>query len=53
LKKKEEAFVASREKLAASVAALAATLPSNGEKKIKTAIEAMHSEYEALQGVFD
>jgi hypothetical protein len=52
-KKKEEAFVASREKLAASVAALAATLPSNDEKKIKAAIETMHSDYEALQGVFD
>lgn len=53
LKKKEEAFAASREKLAASVAALAATLPSNDEKKIKAAIETMHSDYEALQGVFD
>jgi uncharacterized membrane protein len=53
LKKKEAAFVASREKLATSVAALAATLPSNDEKKIKAAIETMHSDYEALQGVLD
>jgi hypothetical protein len=45
--------VASREKLAASVAALATTLPSKDEKKIKAAIETMHSDYEALQGVFD
>lgn len=53
LKKKEEAFVASREKLAASVAALAATLPTHDEKKIKAAIATMHRDYEALQGVFD
>jgi hypothetical protein len=53
LKKKEVAFVASREKLAASVAALAETLPSNDEKTIKAAIETMHSDYEALQRVFD
>lgn len=53
LKNKEEAFVASREKLAASVAALAANLPSNDEKTIKAAIETMHSDYEALQRVFD
>lgn len=53
LKKKEEAFVASREKLAAAVAALAATLPSNDEKKIKAAIATMHRDYEAMQGVFD
>ncbi len=53
LKKKEEAFVASREKLAASVAALSAILPSNDEKKIKAAIETLHGDYEVLQGVFD
>lgn len=53
LKKKEEAFSAARDKLAASVAALAATLPSNDEKKIKAAIATMHSDYEALQGVFE
>jgi DNA repair exonuclease SbcCD ATPase subunit len=52
LKKKEAAFIAARRKLATSVEALAATLSSNDEKKIKAAIETMHSDYEALQGVF-
>ncbi|MDZ7290232.1 MAG: hypothetical protein ONB42_09895 [candidate division KSB1 bacterium] len=53
LKKKENAFVTAREQLAASVEALARTLPSNDEKKIKAAIETMHSDYETLQRVFE
>jgi cytochrome c556 len=53
IKEKTSAFEEARKKLDASVNALAATLPSNDEKKIKAAIETMHADYEALQGLFE
>ncbi len=53
LKKREEAFVAARAKLSASVAEVRAVIPSNDEKKITQAINAMHSDYQALERVFE
>lgn len=53
VKEKMSAFEEARKKLEASVTALAATLPSNDEKKIKAAIETMHGDYEALQELFE
>lgn len=53
LKSKEAAFLPARTKLAGSVDMLAKTVTSNDEEKIKAAIETMHSDYEALQAVFE
>ncbi len=44
-------FQAAREKLSASVDALEASIQTNDEKKIKAAVETMHSNYQALSGV--
>lgn len=53
LKSKEAAFIPARTKLASSVDMLAKTMSSNDEKEIKAAIETMHSDFEALQTVFE
>ena len=52
LKKKEEAFVAARATLSASVDGVNAAVNTNDEKKIKEAINIMHSDYEKLEKVF-
>ena len=44
-------FRAAREKLSASVDSLEATVQSDNEKAIKAAVETMHSNYQALNGV--
>lgn len=51
LKKKEAAFVAARTKLSASVDALANTTGTNDQMKITVAVQAVHSDYEALDKV--
>jgi hypothetical protein len=53
LKKKEEAFVAARAALSASVDAVNAAVSTNDGKKIKDAIIAMHGDYEKLEKVFE
>ena len=53
LKKREEAFVAARATLSASVDAVNAAVNTNDEKKIKEAITIMHSEYQKLERVFE
>ena len=53
LKKREEAFVAARAALSASVDAVNAAVNTNDEKKIKDAITVMHSDYEKLEKVFE
>ena len=53
LKSKEPAFTTAREKLSRSVDALAATAPSNELKKIKSAVGTVHSDYQALEKVFE
>jgi hypothetical protein len=53
LKKKEEAFVAARAALSASVDAVNAAVSTNDGKKIKDAVIAMHGDYEKLEKVFE
>jgi hypothetical protein len=53
LKKKEEAFVAARATLSASVDAVNAAVDTGDEKKIKQAINTMHGDYENLVKVFE
>jgi len=53
LKKKEEAFVAARATLSASVDAVNAAVNTNDEKTIKEAINTMHSDYQKLEKVFE
>jgi hypothetical protein len=53
LKSKEPAFTAARQKLSKSVSALAATAPSNDLKKIKSAAVTVHTDYQALEKVFE
>jgi len=53
MKKKEEAFLAARATLSASVKEVGAVIPSNDQKKIAQAIETMHSNYQALEKVFE
>jgi hypothetical protein len=53
LKNKEEAFVAARATLSASVDGVNAAVTTNDEKKIKQAINTMHSDYEKLGKVFE
>jgi hypothetical protein len=52
LKQKETEFQAARSKLSQSVHALEAAFRTNQEKAIKEAIEALHSNYQALDKVF-
>ena len=53
MKKKEAAFTSARTALSESVDVLATTVPSADEKKIKAAIETVHTNYLALEKVFD
>jgi hypothetical protein len=53
LKSKEPAFFAAREKLSKSVNALATTAQTDDLKKIKAAVATMHTDYQALEKVFD
>jgi hypothetical protein len=50
LKQKDAEFQAARKKLSASVDELNATLQTNSEQKIKSAVNQLHSNYEALAG---
>jgi hypothetical protein len=52
LKQKETEFLTARTQLSQSVDALALALKTNQEKAIKAAIEAVHSNYQALDKVF-
>ena len=51
LKQKEAAFQAAREKLSASVEALDKSVQSDVEAKIKEGVDAVHSDYQALDRV--
>jgi len=53
MKKKEEAFLTARATLSASVKEVSAVISSNDQKKIAQAIETMHSNYQALEKVFE
>jgi NADH dehydrogenase/NADH:ubiquinone oxidoreductase subunit G len=53
LKDNASEFEAARSKLSASVDALESSLQTNSEEKIKAAVETMHSDYQALNGVFE
>ncbi len=53
LKGKEPAFTGARQKLSASVDALASTATSNDMKKIKSAVNVVHTDYQALEKVFE
>lgn len=53
LKSKEPAFVAARQKLSTSVNALATSAPTDDLKKIKTAVISVHTDYQALEKVFE
>lgn len=52
LKNKEQTFIVARAKLSQSVDALASMIRTKDEAKIKSAINAMHSDYEALERIF-
>lgn len=53
LKSKETVFTSARQKLSMSVEALAATVPSNDLKKIKSAVVTVHTDYQTLEKVFE
>jgi hypothetical protein len=53
LQGKEASFKAARTKLSASVAYLKGVITSKDEKKIQDAVRRMHSDYEALDRVFE
>jgi hypothetical protein len=53
LKQKESKFQAARAKLSKSVDALKTALQSNQEKTIKATIETMHTNYQALEKIFE
>jgi hypothetical protein len=53
LQTKEAAFQAARKKLSASVAYVKGVMASKDEKRITSAIRAMHSDYESLEKVFE
>jgi hypothetical protein len=52
-KEKEKKFISARKKLSKSVNELLLTVKSDNEKKIKSAIEKMHTNYQALEKIFD
>jgi hypothetical protein len=52
-KEREASFTATRNELDKAVASLAATMNSNDSRKIKAAVETMHSRYEALSKVLE
>jgi hypothetical protein len=53
LQKRNEAFVAARNVLSASVEKLVETVVTKNEKKIKAAVETMHTAYQGLEKVFE
>jgi hypothetical protein len=53
LKQKEPEFQAARTRLSASVDALEASLKANQEQKIKEAVNTLHSNYQALDRIFE
>jgi len=53
LKQKEAEFQAARSKLSASVDALEASVQTNSEQRIKDAVNEVHSNYQALDRVFE
>ncbi len=53
LKSKEPVFTTARQKLSMSVDALAAAAPSDDLKKIKSAVVTVHTNYQALEKVFE
>ena len=53
LMKKDVSFKAARAKLSTSVAYVKGVMASKDEKKINDAIRRMHSDYEALERVFE
>jgi hypothetical protein len=53
MKQKESEFQASRAKLSASVDALETVVSENNEQKIKSAVNAVHSNYQSLDKVFE
>jgi len=53
MKKREDAFVKARGALSTAVTEVAATVTTDDMAKIKTAVHAMHSKYEALEKVFE
>ncbi|TAK55125.1 MAG: hypothetical protein EPO24_12440 [Bacteroidetes bacterium] len=53
LKKKETMFIEARTHLSKSVVAVQAVVISSDMKKISSAIETMHSDYQALEKVFE
>jgi hypothetical protein len=53
LKQKEDQFQGARKKLSDSVDALAAAVQTNAEQKIKDAVNVLHSNYQALEKVFE
>jgi NADH dehydrogenase/NADH:ubiquinone oxidoreductase subunit G len=52
-KQREAEFQAARTQLSKSVDALASSLKSNSEREIRAAVEAMHSDYQALNRIFE
>jgi hypothetical protein len=53
LKQKEVQFQGARKKLSDSVDALAAVVQTNADQKIKDAVNVLHSNYQALEKVFE
>ncbi len=53
MKKRNDSFIAARATLSTSVEELAKTIPSKDEKKIKEAVETMHTAYLGLEKVFE
>lgn len=53
LKQKEQEFVAARANLAKSVEALETSILSNNEKAIKEAVSTLHTNFQALNSLFD
>ncbi|HYH00892.1 MAG TPA: hypothetical protein VD837_17320 [Terriglobales bacterium] len=53
LSKKQSEFEAARTNLSKSLETLTATLATNDEKRIKDAVETMHTDYQNVEKVFD
>jgi NADH dehydrogenase/NADH:ubiquinone oxidoreductase subunit G len=53
LKQKEDSFQAARKKLSDSVDALESVAQTNADQRIKDAVNALHSNYQALEKVFE
>lgn len=53
LKRKEQEFIDARTRLAASVASLDASLAARDREAFTSQVESMHSDYQALEAIFD